>query len=47
MISTAPTCQKCGRRSIVTYGVEPEEAWKTVVLNRLGGDLSKLFRSGS
>ena len=34
MISQAPHCQKCGRRNIVTYRVEPEAAFKTVVLNR-------------
>ena len=34
MISQIPHCQKCGRRNIVTYGVEPETAFKTVVLNR-------------
>jgi hypothetical protein len=28
------TCQKRQRRKVVAYHVEPEEAWKTVVLNR-------------
>jgi hypothetical protein len=28
------TCQKCQRRKVVSYHVEPEGAWKTVVLNR-------------
>jgi hypothetical protein len=28
------TCQKCQRRKVISYRVEPEEAWKTVVLNR-------------
>lgn len=34
MISTAPHCDVCRRRSVVAFRVEPEEAWKTVVLNR-------------
>lgn len=28
------TCQKCQRRKIFAYRVDPESAWKTVVLNR-------------
>jgi hypothetical protein len=27
-------CDKCRRRNIVSFKVEPEEAWRTVVLNR-------------
>jgi hypothetical protein len=27
-------CSKCARRNPISYRVEPEEAWKTVVLNR-------------
>jgi hypothetical protein len=27
------TCDKCKNASPVSFGVEPEEAWKTVVLN--------------
>jgi hypothetical protein len=27
-------CDKCKRRNPIAYRVEPEEAWKTVVLNR-------------
>ena len=27
-------CSKCQRRKAVNYHVEPEEAWKLVVLNR-------------
>jgi hypothetical protein len=27
-------CSKCQRRKVVDYHVEPEEAWKLVVLNR-------------
>ncbi len=34
MISTAPTCPKCGRRSIITFRVEPEQAFAAVTLNR-------------
>jgi hypothetical protein len=35
MVSTnVPACQKCQRRHVVDYRVEPEEAWRTVVLNR-------------
>lgn len=34
MISTAPHCDMCRRRNVIGYRVEPEEAWKTVVLNR-------------
>jgi hypothetical protein len=30
----AETCSKCQRRKVIAYHVEPEEAWKTVVLNR-------------
>ena len=29
-----PICEKCRRRNIVTFQVEPKEAWRTVVLNR-------------
>ena len=29
-----PICDKCRRRNVVTFNVEPEEAWRTVVLNR-------------
>ena len=28
------TCSKCQRRKVVAYRVEPEEVWRTVVLNR-------------
>lgn len=28
------TCSKCQRRKVIAYHVEPEAAWKTVVLNR-------------
>ena len=28
------SCQKCARRNVVMFTVEPEEAWRTVVLNR-------------
>lgn len=34
VVSTSPTCQKCARRHVVSFRVEPEEAWKVVVLNR-------------
>ena len=35
MITTnIPHCQKCSRRNVVNFRVEPEEAFKTVVLNR-------------
>ena len=27
-------CSKCQRRKVIAYHVEPEEAWKMVVLNR-------------
>jgi hypothetical protein len=27
-------CSKCGRRNPISYRVEPQEAWRTVVLNR-------------
>ena len=27
-------CDKCKRRNPIAFHVEPEEAWKTVVLNR-------------
>jgi hypothetical protein len=30
----AEHCQKCNRRKVVSYRVDPEEAWKIVVLNR-------------
>jgi hypothetical protein len=29
-----PICDKCRRRNVVSFKVEPEEAWRTVVLNR-------------
>jgi hypothetical protein len=28
------TCDKCKNANPISYGVEPETAWKTVVLNR-------------
>jgi hypothetical protein len=28
------TCSKCQRRKVIDYRVEPEGAWKTVVLTR-------------
>jgi hypothetical protein len=34
MISTAPTCAKCKRRNIVTFNVEPKEAFVKVTLGR-------------
>jgi len=27
-------CEKCGRRNLVTYQVEPQEAWRLVLANR-------------
>jgi hypothetical protein len=27
-------CSKCHRRKVIDYHVEPEEAWRLVVLNR-------------
>src|SRR5262245_3814947 len=29
-----PICDKCRRRNVVSFRVEPEEAWRTVVLTR-------------
>lgn len=29
-----PICDKCHRRNVVSFQVEPKEAWRTVVLNR-------------
>jgi len=29
-----PICDKCRRRNIVSFRIEPVEAWRTVVLNR-------------
>jgi hypothetical protein len=29
-----PICDKCRRRNVVSYQVEPKDAWRTVVLNR-------------
>jgi len=35
MVTTqGDTCDKCRRRNPIDFAVEPEEAWKTVVLNR-------------
>jgi hypothetical protein len=35
MVTTnIPHCQKCSRRNVVNFRVEPEEAWALVVLNR-------------
>jgi hypothetical protein len=28
------TCQKCQRRKVIAYRVDPDSAWRTVVLNR-------------
>jgi hypothetical protein len=30
----ATLCEKCGRRHLVAYQVEPKEAWRLVVQNR-------------
>jgi hypothetical protein len=27
----SPTCEKCGRRNLVIFQVEPKEAWRAVV----------------
>jgi hypothetical protein len=32
--TNVPHCQKCSRRNVVSFRVEPEEAFKMVVLNR-------------
>jgi len=29
-----PICDKCRRRNVVSFHVDPSEAWRTVVLNR-------------
>jgi hypothetical protein len=29
-----PICDKCRRRNVVSFRVEPAQAWRTVVLNR-------------
>ena len=29
-----PICDKCRRRNVVSFQVEPKDAWRTVVLNR-------------
>jgi len=29
-----PPCEKCGRRNLVTYQVEPKDAWQAVVRDR-------------
>jgi hypothetical protein len=29
-----PVCEKCRRRNVMTFEVEPTAAWRTVVLNR-------------
>jgi PHP family Zn ribbon phosphoesterase len=35
MVTSDPNaCSKCGRRNPINFRVEPEEAWRTVVLNR-------------
>jgi hypothetical protein len=34
VISDPHTCAKCKRRNPINYHVEPETAWRTVVLNR-------------
>ena len=44
MVSTTPTCDLCRRRNVIEYRVEPEEAWKVVVLNRWRNPLPELLR---
>ena len=34
MIFTAPACAKCKRRNVITFHVEPEEAFVRVTLGR-------------
>ena len=35
MVTThGDACSKCARRNPISYRVDPEEAWKVVVLNR-------------
>ena len=29
-----PSCEKCGRRNLVIFQVEPREAWRTVMRDR-------------
>ena len=36
-----PICRKCRRRNIVSFRVEPKEAWRTVVLT-VGGQFARL-----
>jgi len=31
---STPLCEKCGRRDIVRFNIEPKEAWPAVVGNR-------------
>jgi len=31
---TKPTCEKCGRRNLATYQVEPKDAWQAIVRDR-------------
>jgi len=38
------TCDKCKKRNPVAYRIEPEEAWKVVVLNPVEEGLPGLFR---
>jgi len=33
-VMSKPACEKCGRRNLVTYQVEPKEAWQAVVRDR-------------
>jgi hypothetical protein len=33
-LGMATLCEKCGRRHLVAYQVEPKEAWRLVVQNR-------------
>ena len=35
-----PICKKCRRRNIVSFRVEPKEAWRTVVLT-VGGQFAR------
>ena len=34
LVMVTPICDKCRRRNVVSFHVEPKEAWRTVVLNR-------------
>ena len=43
MVTVSGYCDKCRRRNPIAFSVEPNEAWRLVVLNRWGNVCPSCF----